>query len=1030
MLNYRLLFLLALLNCYSNLLSAQYYVEKKIDATNRDNTTRYKTHFEIDNNGFLWYTINEGLVKKMGNHEIFYPYNHPNLKTIESDIQIVKTIKDRFVGLSAEGIFIFDSTEGEIKWLSVNNYYPYDLVQKKEYSVDIKKYVIDEEGNLWTSNSSNNITCITSENTIKHYQLSSLKGYETNVVSVLSSTKSGLIIFCLAQRIYTFHPKTFEVQLLNINTKVTHFLADKNGAKFSKNSSGYYYFKGRKYKYTYVSAIDKQIIELPYKFSVLKRERFNNQETLELYLNNNKSIEIYELNLKHQFVLKQHIPLLQYFNSLSFDAKGNFWINDAYKIKYIAQKKEFSKIFSFNKESIIFPNFRSIEKTNDGNLYVNRSDGLYKLKKNDTQFRKVFLKHKKDSYIDSWDAYGLFAINDSILFRYGLVDNTEKINLKNNKALTVSFSEVLKGEYIRDVEKHEKDSIFLGGTFGLYHYNIKTEKSKKIILDTAFQKYTKDIHDLYYDANKNELWVGLLNDGGMYCKNFSTGKIIHYSTNNTNYNLVNNNVYTIIPDGKDILWIGTDSGMQELNTKTLQSNTYNNKEGLINNKIVSLISSKNYIWAGSYNGLIRLNKKSKNIHIFFEEDGFSDHEYNKKSFKKINKDSLFFGGVNGLVMVKPEEIEFAETNNTLFLAEAVYFDTATKQAKTYVNGLEKIKLFNIPYAYNYLNLKFAINSYESKNQLSYKILGLRDDWVKMPDNNQLELLGLPSGSYRLLVKNKNRYGNQSNTLTYAININQVFYKTYWFVFLCSFVVLGIITLYFSSRNGTLKKKQTILSLEQKSLRAQMNPHFLFNSLSNIQHIMLTKGEEVANKYLTTYSNLLRLTIDMSNNEFISLAQELDYLNNYLVIEKLRLGGALHYTLDVLEELLPKEIFIPSVFFQPLIENAILHGLAPKKDNRRIFIEFSVSEDFLIGTIKDNGIGRAASKALQKQRNRVHKSRAMEIMKERIQIINSIEFRKIRFDIEDLYQEGKPYGTMCVVKIPILFKSDILKYKVS
>jgi len=820
MLNYRFLFLFALFFGYSNLLTAQYYVEKKIDATNRDNTTRYKTHFEIDNEGFLWYTINEGLVKKMGNHEIFYPYNHPILKTIESDVQVVKTVKDRFVGLSSEGIFVFDSAKGEIKWLSVNNYYPYDLVKKKEYSVDLKKYVIDKQGNLWTSNSLNNITCITSDNTIKHHDLSSLKGHKTNVLSVLSSTKSGLILFCLAQRIYTFNPKTSEVQLLNINTKTTNFLADKNGAYFPKNSSGHYYFNGKKYKYTFVSIVDKQIIELPNKFCVFKRKKLKNKKLLELYLNNNKSIEIYELTSKHQFILKQRIPLLRYFNSLIFDSKGNFWINDSYKIKYMAQKKEFSKIFSFNKESVLYPNFRSIEKANGKNLYVNRSDGLYELKKNDTLFRKVLLKHKKDSYIDSWDVYGLFAVNDSILFRYGLVDNTEKVNLKNNKVLTVSFSEVLKGEYIRDVEKHEKESIFLGGTFGLYHYNIKTEKSKKIILDTAFQKYTKDIHDVYYDANKNELWIGLLNDGGMYCKNFSTGKIIHYSTNSTNYNLVNNNVYTIIPDGKDILWIGTDSGLQELNTKTLQSNTYNTKEGLINDKIVSLISTKNYIWAGSYNGLIRLNKKSKNIHVFFEEDGFSDHEYNKKSFKKINKDSLFFGGVNGLVMVKPEEIELAETTNKLFLAEAKYYNTAAKQTKTYVNGLEKIKLFNIPYAYNYLNLKFAINTYETKNELWYKILGLRENWIKMPDNDQLELLGLPSGSYRLLVKNKNRYGNQSNTLTYAININQVFYKTYWFMILCSFVVLAIITLYFSNRNGTLKKKQIILSLEQKSLRAQ------------------------------------------------------------------------------------------------------------------------------------------------------------------------------------------------------------------
>lgn len=203
-----------------------------------------------------------------------------------------------------------------------------------------------------------------------------------------------------------------------------------------------------------------------------------------------------------------------------------------------------------------------------------------------------------------------------------------------------------------------------------------------------------------------------------------------------------------------------------------------------------------------------------------------------------------------------------------------------------------------------------------------------------------------------------------------------------------------------------------------ALRANMNPHMLFNALNAIQSTMLLEGEEAANDYIVKYSEFIRNTLDINLAESVILKDKIKYINSYLELEKLMLNNNLEYSLEVDSLLDIENLILPTLFIQPLIENAIMHGLVNKPNNRKLQVKFKKVSKNLIIEIIDNGIGRAASEALKKTHNKTNKSHGTNIMKERIKHLNSLNKRKIVFTIIDVLSNNKIVGTKAVLQIPL------------
>lgn len=205
-----------------------------------------------------------------------------------------------------------------------------------------------------------------------------------------------------------------------------------------------------------------------------------------------------------------------------------------------------------------------------------------------------------------------------------------------------------------------------------------------------------------------------------------------------------------------------------------------------------------------------------------------------------------------------------------------------------------------------------------------------------------------------------------------------------------------------------------------NLRLQMNPHFLFNSLSAIQHLIVSQQTNKAYKYLTVFSNFLRSLLNFADKNFIPLDEEMKVLTMYIELESLRFDQSFHWELTADENLEQDEILVPSLMVQPFAENAIWHGLLHKDGEKNLSIRFSGNEKHLVCRITDNGIGRAKAAAIKESNinSRMRESRGIGIIEERLALLQQKTGKPAKVETEDLYSDdGNPAGTSVTIIIP-------------
>ena len=232
------------------------------------------------------------------------------------------------------------------------------------------------------------------------------------------------------------------------------------------------------------------------------------------------------------------------------------------------------------------------------------------------------------------------------------------------------------------------------------------------------------------------------------------------------------------------------------------------------------------------------------------------------------------------------------------------------------------------------------------------------------------------------------------------------------------VVLILVILLYYQRNR-LKNSQKTLILEQKLLRAQMNPHFLFNSLTSIQNFIVCEKPDAASIYLSKFSKLVRNILDNSIEEYVPLEKEISAIENYIELQKVRWVGKFDYCIKIAPEIDDENTMIPPMLAQPFIENAIEHGVKHRETPGFIDIRFTLNDHSIIFEVEDNGVGREKAREYEMQANEGHRSMATSITQERLIAINKKWKKKITLDITDLKDEsGKAAGTRVTFVIPI------------
>jgi len=218
----------------------------------------------------------------------------------------------------------------------------------------------------------------------------------------------------------------------------------------------------------------------------------------------------------------------------------------------------------------------------------------------------------------------------------------------------------------------------------------------------------------------------------------------------------------------------------------------------------------------------------------------------------------------------------------------------------------------------------------------------------------------------------------------------------------------------------LQQKRLVAKME--ALRAQINPHFIANSLNAIESLVNLNKRKEASKYLVHFSRLSRRILNGSREAFISLAEELETLEHFLALEQLRFRDKLDYRIELSEQVNTKLIEVPAMIMQPYVENAIWHGIKPKTDTGFLKISIEKNIKHLICVIEDNGIGRAKSKALKENSVLKHKSQGMRISEERLEALGKMKGAKIKIiDLTD--NKGMAIGTKVILRFPLKYKTN-------
>jgi tetratricopeptide (TPR) repeat protein len=234
-----------------------------------------------------------------------------------------------------------------------------------------------------------------------------------------------------------------------------------------------------------------------------------------------------------------------------------------------------------------------------------------------------------------------------------------------------------------------------------------------------------------------------------------------------------------------------------------------------------------------------------------------------------------------------------------------------------------------------------------------------------------------------------------------------------------FLVFTTLVVYLFFRQRRIREARNKLLLEQRLLRSQMNPHFIFNALSGIQSFIVGEEPDKASFYLTGFSTLVRSVLNSSDSDYITLENELKAIDSYLSLQRVRYPAKFDYSIDVDPLIEPEYQNIPPMLAQPFIENAIEHGVKHLETKGKVTVTFRLNHSFMILEIEDNGVGRKKAGELLLKRDKNHKSMATIITRERIAALNRRTKKKITLEIVDLKDEANhACGTRVVFEIPI------------
>ena len=510
---------------------------------------------------------------------------------------------------------------------------------------------------------------------------------------------------------------------------------------------------------------------------------------------------------------------------------------------------------------------------------------------------------------------------------------------------------------------------------------------------------------LTYDSLNNTIWLGALK--GLYSFSLDTKAYEEFISPETNYRISD------LAYCNNQLWIGTNgNGLVVKKDSLVEHFDLCSRDN--DNSISTMRIIDDDLWVNSGQDLFRISV-----------DSSSEYHINRYSFSR----NQIGGNINDFL--KYQNKILLGTANGLYEFQPELNNHKTSDAPVYITGLS-INLkdtlvknnYRLSHFQNNIRLSFVALSYADPRRkvFQYRLKGLNDGWINTL-NDEVSFHNLPPGEYTFQVKYMASFCASSEPVDLSFVILPPFWKTWWFITLMILLPFSIIGLMFSMKFRRIRSenqsREDLLEARQKALMNQINPHFIFNSLNSIQLFILNNDSKSSSIYLSKFARLIRTSLEISQQNLISLSKELEVVGLYLEMEKLRFRDRLNY--EIINELPenPVALQTPPFLIQPLLENALWHGLMAKKgSDGKVILRLTKVDETIVITVTDNGIGRAEARKIRERKNHSHKPLGLSVSRRRLMLLSEQFGAEFLLSFKDLYNEKEEAaGTEVTLVIP-------------
>lgn len=478
-------------------------------------------------------------------------------------------------------------------------------------------------------------------------------------------------------------------------------------------------------------------------------------------------------------------------------------------------------------------------------------------------------------------------------------------------------------------------------------------------------------------------------------------------------------------DGGGRLWVATDpGGLSRFDPQAAPGAeflTLGVAQGLPSGRCFGICpDQKGDLWVLTNGGLAWIDHRSLRVRSFNGEDGLP--EGLSMLPHRLADGRIRLGRTGGFCEFQPDALLRQRVDPRMLVGGFRIFDRECADSL----GLQAGRPITLSYQQNFFSLEFASADLALAHKLTYayRLRGFDADWINSGKSRVASYTNVPPGSYTLEVRSALEGSWNAVGLAIPILIRPPYWQTWWFRVLAVVLVGGLAVLLYRWRIRGVRREaalrhaftQQIARTEMAALRAQMNPHFVFNCLSSINRYILVNQPDEASAYLTKFARLIRLILDNSRTETVLLRKELDAIGLYVEMEQMRFNHRFAYRLDIAPEVQPEHMEVPPLLIQPFVENAIWHGLMHKKGAGLLQLRLFLEGQRLCVVIEDDGVGRRKAAELKSRSATVNKSHGMQLSSERIAAINRLYGTQAHVSTEDLLDAaGEAAGTRITLR---------------